>query len=148
MTLSLTIHRPIHRSAQAVIRLTAVCGIITIGGCANSSPHDSSSGDCAKVSPAKYLAQAQVAFTGIMMAGPTTQIDGRTVLVSPAKVRVSHYEKGGGPEIVQVVTGVVSANTVNADGIQPRIGQRWRIYSPSKATPFDTSICAGSSPLH
>ena len=49
------------------------------------------------------------------------------VIRSPAKVRVSRYVKGDGPEVVRVVTGVVSANFVNAEGIEPQAGQRWFI---------------------
>ncbi len=81
------------------------------------------------------------------MAGPTAQIGGRAVLVSPAKVRVSRYVKGDGPKVVRVVTGVVSANVVNAEGIEPQAGQRWFIYSMSKSAPYETSICDGSNQL-
>jgi hypothetical protein len=84
---------------------------------------------------------------GTMLAGPTAHIGGKDLLVSPAKVRVSRYMKGHGPKVVRVLTGIQSANTVNAEGIAPRVGQRWLIYSSSNAAPYATSICAGSSLL-
>jgi hypothetical protein len=51
---------------------------------------------CAKVSAARYLTQARVAFIGTMMAGDGVRGD-RQLLLSPAKVRVSRYLKGRGP---------------------------------------------------
>ena len=78
------------------------------------------------------------------MAGPTVELSSRSILVSPAKVRVGHYLKGHVPKVVRVVTGVVSTDVGNSEGIEPQVGQRWIIYSSSKISPFNTDVCAGS----
>jgi hypothetical protein len=88
-----------------------------------------------------------VAFTGTMMAGPAVKLSSRSILVSPAKVRVAHYLKGHGPKVVRVVTGVESTDVANSEGIKPQAGQRWIVYSSSKISPFDTDVCAGSRQL-
>lgn len=139
--------KPIQRWTLAVRCLTVLGSVSAVVACGGSAAHVSSSGECAKLTPAKYLSQARVAFIGTMMAGPTVQIGSRPVLMSPAKVRVSRYVKGSGPKVVRVVTGLMSGNVVNAEGIEPQAGQRWFIYSQSKAAPYETSICDGSSLL-
>jgi hypothetical protein len=125
---------------MATISLLAAVLIVACGG----SSHGSSAGSCAESSPAQYLARARVIFVGIMLAGRTADIGGARVLVSPARVRVMRYLKGGGPGIVTVATGVTSGNTVNEDGIEPQAGQPWRIYTVSRRMPYQTSICDGS----
>jgi hypothetical protein len=82
-----------------------------------------------------------------MMAGDAVQFGDRPVLLSPAKVRVTRYLKGGGPRVVLVRTAAESADAGNGEGIEPQAGQRWLIYSPSKSSPFDTDVCAGSRRL-
>jgi hypothetical protein len=80
-----------------------------------------------------------------MLAGPTAEVNGRRVLVSPARVRVTRYLKGSGPAVISVVTGVTRAGrVVNADGIDPLAGQRWEIYTRSRQMPYQTSICDGT----
>lgn len=140
-------NKPSQKWTLAIRCLIVLGSVNAVVACGGSAAHVSSSGECAKLTPAKYLSQARVAFIGIMMAGPAAQIGGRPVLMSPAKVRVSHYVKGNGPKVVRVVTGLVSRNVVNAEGIEPQAGQRWFIYSRSKAAPYETSICDGSSLL-
>jgi hypothetical protein len=81
------------------------------------------------------------------MAGEATKFGDHLVLLSPAKVRVSRYLKGHGPRVVRVRTAAASANAFGGEGIEPQAGQRWLIYSPSKSSPYDTNICAGSRRL-
>ena len=81
------------------------------------------------------------------MRGPSTKVGSRLALLSPAKVRVSRYVKGDGPKLVRVVTGVVSTEVVNSEGIEPHAGERWLIYSSSTRIPYQTSVCDGSRRL-
>jgi len=65
-------------------------------------------------------------------------------------VRVIRYLKGRGPRIVRVQTALrMDRNGVveNAEGIEPRAGQRWRIFTGGRRQPFATSICSGSRRL-
>ena len=83
-----------------------------------------------------------------MLAGPSTPLDRRDVLGSPATVRVVRYLKGGGPKTVKATTAATITNhgvTVAEDGIEPQLGEIWKIYSGSRRQPFDTSICGGST---
>ena len=82
-----------------------------------------------------------------MLPGPSTSLDRPHVLGSPATVRVMRYLKGSGPRTVKVTTAVTITNTgvtVAEDGIEPQVGEIWRIYTDSRHQPFDTSICGGS----
>lgn len=91
---------------------------------------------------------ARTVFVGRMLPGPSTSLDGRGVLGSPATVRVLRYLKGSGPRTVKVTTAVTittNGDTVAEDGIEPRVGEVWRIYTTSHHQPFDTSICGGST---
>lgn len=100
---------------------------------------------CAGLSPAQQFSAARRVFVGVMLPGPTAP---RGVLGSPARMRVERYLKGGGPRIVQVRTGVTvegGSTTVAEDGIEPRAGERWKIYTGSRRQPFDTSVCLGSA---
>src|SRR5215469_9315414 len=102
---------------------------------------------CASLSPAKQLADAQIAFLGTMLLGPTVKLGGQQILLSPARVRVTRYLKGTGPAIVSVITVASHAgDTANAEGIEPQPGQRWTIYTSSSHMPYQTSICDGSAP--
>ena len=104
-----------------------------------------SAASCAALSPAEQFAAARVVLVGDMLPGPATQ-DG--VLGSPARVRVERYLKGRGPRVVQVDTAVSiqgDSTGVAEDGIEPRAGERWKIYTRSRGQPFDTSLCAGST---
>lgn len=102
---------------------------------------------CAGLSRAQQLARARLVFDGVMLPGVTVRTG---VLASPARVRVERYLKGHGPAIVMVSTAVTlgsGATGVAEDGIAPRAGERWRIYTTSRRQPFGTSICAGSRRL-
>jgi hypothetical protein len=102
---------------------------------------------CAAVSPAQQFAAARLVFVGVMLPGPTTRLGSRPVLGSPARMRIERYLKGHGPRMVRVDTAVTiesDAIGVGEDGIEPRAGQRWQIYTQSRRQPFNTSICAGS----
>jgi hypothetical protein len=82
-----------------------------------------------------------------MLPGPTAGPGGHGFLISPARVRVTHYLKGNGPKIVKVATAEVHSGDVTAvseDEIQPRAGQHWKIYTSATRMPYDTSICDGS----
>ena len=46
--------------------------------------------------------------------------------------------------VVTAVTASGNSIRVSEDGIKPSASQRWKIYSESKRSPLDTSICAGS----
>src|SRR5215470_14455046 len=133
------------RGTRAAGWLSLFVSAAAIAGC--GTVQHGSSAACAAVPPATYLADARVAFIGTMMAGDAVQSGDRPVLLSPAKVRVSRYLKGGGPPVVLVRTAAESANAGSGEGIVPEAGQRWLIYSPSKSSPFDTDVCGGSRRL-
>lgn len=100
---------------------------------------------CAAVSPAEKFNMARKVFVGVMLPGPTTQ---QGVLGSPARMRVERYLKGHGPRIVRVDTALriePGGVTGNSEGIEPKAGERWKIYTQSRRQPFDTSICSGST---
>jgi hypothetical protein len=128
-------------------------GTATLSACGSSSNAGVTSGNgasCANRSAAAYLASARIAFIGIMLPGPAASTGQGNVLVSPARVRVTRYLKGGGPHIVTVVTAITrngSMTSVNEDGIQALPGQSWRIYGTTQHMPYMTSICAGSTRL-
>jgi hypothetical protein len=105
---------------------------------------------CAALSPAAQFASARRVFVGVMLPGPTASTGGRGVLASPARMRVARYLKGRGPTTVTVDTAVrivPGGFTGNGEGIEPRAGQRWKIYTNSRHEPFVTSVCAGSAPV-
>ena len=133
--------------AQARWWLALPVSATVMAACGTSTVQEGSSAACAKVSAAKYLAAARVAFIGTMMAGGVVKFGDRPVLLSPAKVWVSRYLKGRGPRIARGRTAAESASAANGEGLEPQAGQRWLIYSPSKTSPYDTSVCAGSRQL-
>jgi hypothetical protein len=130
--------------------LLAACGSTGAAGLVNSSGSTrtlGSAASCAALTPSAQLARARVVFVGSMLTGRTVSLGTRRVLASPARMRVARYVKGHGPETVAVETAAtVKSNglAVAEDGIEPRAGQRWTIYSDSSHQPFETSICAGS----
>jgi hypothetical protein len=139
------------RLAAAALILLAVT---TVAACSSSggggTTGGTSAGSCAAASPPAFLAWAKVVFDGVMLPGPTVPMGAGDVLTSPARVRVVRYLKGGGPQVVTVVTGVTHAAggvAVAEDGIQARAGQRWRIYAMTQKMPYETSVCSGSAPL-
>jgi hypothetical protein len=143
---------PLPRICAALMMLPIAALIVS---CASSTRVSSGGGpdgtsgaaSCAVRSTSQYLSSARMAFVGIMLPGRTEHLDGRDVLVSPARVRVKRYLKGSGPHVVTVVTGVAAADgedVVDEDGIAPQAGQVWQIYATSRQMPYLTSICDGS----
>lgn len=134
---------------RTVLVLAAIITAIT-SACASSGHAGQTSGtSCVSQSASGYLALAHIAFTGVMLPGPTVTTSQGGVLASPARVRVIQYLKGGGPRIVTVVTAAArngSGVTFSEDGIEAHPGQRWRIYITRQQTPYQTSVCAGSTP--
>jgi hypothetical protein len=115
-----------------------------------SSGQVGSGASCAARTAGQQLAAARVVFEGRMLPGQTVGVGSERFLASPARVLVTRYLKGSGPQVVEVQTAVrpkASGLDVNEDGIQPRSGQRWRIYSSGVHSPLPTSICAGSRAL-
>ncbi len=112
-----------------------------------SATIDGSAASCAALSPKQQLATARLVFVGRARPGPTAHLDGRTVLISPARFRVERYIKGDGPTKLRVFTAVRANGAVAEDGIEPQAGESWRIYTTSKHGPYDTNICLGSRQL-
>jgi len=140
------INRPRRQLTAGIVLLLPVTALMT--ACAGSAHLSTGRGAaCASLSPAKHLANAQIAFLGTMLPGPTVKLGGQQVLLSPARVRVTRYLKGTGPATVTVTTAIShTSDTANAEGIQPQAGQRWTIYTSSRHMPYQTSICDGSVP--
>ena len=113
-------------------------------------PTRGAAASCVGLTPAQQFTNARIVVEGTMLRGRTLPVGSRQVLASPARMRVSRYMKGTGPRLVRVQTGVSVSRggaAVSEDGIEPRPGERWRIYSSSSRQPFATSICAGSRQL-
>jgi hypothetical protein len=128
--------------------VVAGCGISTARRPASVS--GGSSASCAGLSRAQEMKHAKVVIEGIMLAGPTVLTGSSRVLMSPARVHVLRYLKGNGPSVVRVQTGVSrrgSGVEVTEDGIQPRSGERWILYSSTHFEPYTTSLCGGSHRL-
>ena len=117
-------------------------------GSSGSGTVSGSAGSCAVASASVYLSGARTVFTGTALPGPVAPAGSAGAsLASPAHFRVIRYLKGSGPPVATVETAVVShgnARVVNEDGIEPRAGQRWKIYTPSPHPPYQTSLCGGS----
>lgn len=134
----------------------AACGAVgeagskATGAGADARPSNQIEGvaaSCAALTPAQQFKAARVVFDGTTLNGRTVRFGGRPVLSSPARFRVSRYLKGHGPAVVRVETGSAAARdgvVVTEDGIQPLVGQRWRIYAHTSREPFATSICSGT----
>jgi hypothetical protein len=106
-----------------------------------------SAASCAGLTAAQQLRNAKLVMVGRMLRGRTVPDGERQVLASPARMRVLRYVKGHGPRVVRVVTAVTPKDggvVMAEDGIEPRAGELWRIYTDSARLPYDTSICGGS----
>lgn len=129
--------------------LIAGCG----AGAASPAPgvparHTAVTASCAGVSAAQQFARSRFVVVGRMLPGPSTSLDRRQVLASPARVRVVLYLKGSGPRTVSVTTAVritTSQVAVAEDGVEPQVGELWKLYTDSRRQPFTTSTCAGST---
>jgi hypothetical protein len=105
---------------------------------------------CVGLTPAQQLRAARTVFDGTMLSGRVVGSGKTAVLNSPARVRVIRYVKGSGPRTVRVQTAVRATRngvTGSSEGIEPRAGQRWRIFTDSRRQPFATTICSGSRRL-
>ena len=147
----------VRRIAGAAIIVAAIAGCGVGGGRESSAtdvvttspPPKGSSASCT-VRPGEASAHAKTILIGTMLGGQTAGTGTARVLVTPAKVRVTKYVRGGGPDVVRVDTGVSldsGVARVEEDGIMPAPGQRWMIVSDSKHPPLTTSVCAGSRQL-
>jgi hypothetical protein len=126
-----------------------VIALLALGlgaGCAGTTPTRTvSAASCVGRTPGQQFKAARIVFVGVTLSGPSASATGE--LLSPAKVRVVRYLKGHGPGTVRVETAIQRSGdgyVENSDGINPRAGQRWRIYSNSTRQPYSTSICDGS----
>ena len=138
------------------LRVSALAVGVLVAGCGGSTAlstsvaparHAAVAASCVGLSPAQELAMARLVFLGRMLPGASTELGGRQVLGSPATVRVLRYLKGSGPRRVKVTTAATITNrgvTVAEDGIEPQVGEIWKIYAGSRRQPIDTSICGGS----
>ena len=106
-----------------------------------------STASCAGLTRGQQLAAARLVLSGRFLVGPTVRLDGRDVLVSPARMRVSRYIKGRGPKLVRVTTAVTARRLIAEDGIEAQAGERWVIYTNSRYGPYETSMCGGSHRL-
>jgi hypothetical protein len=149
---------PLHRSWVGVkLSISALAAGLLIAGCGGSTAsrpavaparHTALAASCVGLTPVQELAMARLVFVGRMLPGPSTALGRRQVLGSPATVRVLRYLKGSGPRTVRVTTAVTITSkgvTVAEDGIEPQVGEIWKIYTGSRRPPFDASICGGST---
>jgi hypothetical protein len=135
-------------SALAAGLLIAGCGAATASRQAVApARHTAVAASCVGLTPAQALAMARLVLVGRMLPGPSTSLGHRQVLGSPATVRVQRYLKGSGPRTVRVTTAATIKNegvAVAEDGIEPQVGEIWKIYTGSRRQPLHTSICGGS----
>jgi hypothetical protein len=144
-----------HRSLALALLALPVAGCGSASGSGDPRPQamsgqTGSAASCAALSPAQQRRAAQTIVIGTMLPGPTVLIDGHQALATPAQLQVARYAKGHGPariDVITAVSGTGSSATVNAEGIAPRVGERWEILSPSRRAPLSTSICLGSRRL-
>ena len=132
--------------ALAIGAVVAGCGVLTPSASLVAS-RTVVAASCAAVSPRQQFSEARLVLLGRMLPGPSTSMNGRPVLGSPARVRVLRYLKGSGPKTVRVVTAVtITGNglSVAEDGIEPQAGEIWKLYTQSRHQPFETSMCGGS----
>jgi hypothetical protein len=134
--------RAIVLGALSAVLVAVMAGLSACGS--SAGPSQGSGDSCAAGTPSGYLAAARTAFVGVMLSGPAVG----SVLASPARVRVVRYLKGSGPAEVTVITAVTrdgSGVVGNGEGITPHAGERWTIYTTSRAMPYQTSVCGGSA---
>jgi hypothetical protein len=147
--------------ARAMGCLTTVVLVVGVVGCGatrdaalpNVRAADTmtaAAASCVGLTPAEQFAAARIVLDGTMLRGPIVGPGRRAVLSSPARVRVIRYLKGSGPRVVRVQTAarrVRGGVIYNSEGIEPRAGERWRIFTDSRRQPFDTTVCSGSRTL-
>ena len=94
------------------------------------------------------FARSDIVLEGVALGGPNDS----GALLSPARFRVIRYLKGSGPKIVKVQTATVRQGPdlfeKTSERIDPRPGERWRIYAEgSPRRLLRTSICDYSKRL-
>jgi hypothetical protein len=147
--------RPWRIPVPAVLLFSAAATMLTAcastGGSGEAGSGAGAAGSCIAASPSAELARARVVFIGTALPGPMADAGSAgAVLASPARFRVARYVKGSGPSMVTVQTALtIEGNGViaNEDGIAPRAGQRWTIYTTSLRMPYHASDCTGSCVL-
>ena len=147
--------RPWRTRAPAVLVFSAAAMMLvacaSTGSSAGTGSDSGSGASCIAASPSAELAWARVVFVGTALPGPAADAGSAgAVLASPARFRVARYLKGSGPSEVTVQTALTTDGNgiiANEDGIEPRAGQRWTIYTTSQRMPYHTSDCAGSCVL-
>lgn len=84
--------------------------------------------------PHSYSEAADLVVDAVALDGPQ----------SPARFEVRRYEKGVGPTVVLVQTGVQGVLSVG-EGIAPHAGERYRIFGTrTSAGVIETGVCAGT----
>src|ERR1700750_2601355 len=131
---------PARRWGGVKLRVSALAAGVLVAGCGGSTTsstsvaparHAAVAASCVGLSPAQELSMARLVFLGRMLPGASTELGGHQVLGSPATVRVLRYLKGSGPTRVKVNTAATITNTgvtVAEDGIEPQVGEVWKIY--------------------
>jgi hypothetical protein len=119
------------------------------------APGEAFAVDCRPQDPGTSRARADVVFDAVALSGPA--VAGR--LLSPARMQVLRYRKGGGPRTVAVTTGLRDELTGLSIGTEgefiPEPGETWRIYGRLRGTPsrvrrgeaVPTSVCFGTRPI-
>lgn len=149
---------PSRWSSELALYLTVIvvaalaCSCGTSAGAARPASEVTRAGaaSCVGLTARRQYRLARLVFDGRMLAGPTAGTGDHRVLSSPARVAVIRYLKGHGPRIVRVQTAVTATSdgeTENSEGIMPRVGQRWRIFTDRSRQPLPTSDCNGSRRL-
>lgn len=127
------------------MRLVAVVAALCAAALTSSA---AAKGSCIATSPAELASRAGTVFEGEALPG-RTGFNG--ILVSPALFRVSEYLKGSGPDEVAVETGLIETGfgfRGTSVSIEPRAGERWRIFTPSGIGGIVlTTTCDGSGVL-
>jgi hypothetical protein len=148
---------PLQRSWVGVKpSLSTLAACVLIAGCGGSirsstpvapARDTAVAASCAGASPAQQFATTRLVFVGRMLPRPSTSLDRQHVLGSPARVRVMRYLKGSGPRMVRVTTAVTITNsgvTVAEDGIEPQVGEIWKI-TPTLASSRSTRRSAAGA---
>ena len=145
-------------SSEVACYLTVIATAVLACSCGSSAgaaqPASGVTGavaaSCVGLTAREKYRSARLVFDGRMLAGATVGAGGHRVLSSPARVAVTRYLKGHGPRIVRVQTAVTTTSngvTENSEGILPRVGERWRIFTDRSRQPLPTSDCNGSRRL-
>lgn len=91
---------------------------------------------CPPLTAAQRAQIAPAIITGLVESGPVT----------PARVRVEAWEKGRGPAVVEVDTGIYEDYALG-EAVMLQPGERWRIYGELRGGRLLTGACEGSHRL-